>query len=259
MAADTVLIDVQGLGKRFGSVVALEDISLRVHAGEVMALLGDNGAGKSTLIKCLSGVYRPDSGHILMRGKEVTFTAPRDALAYGIATVYQDLAMIPMMSIARNFFLGAEPVRGRGLFRRLDMRAANRIARKELASLGIKIRSTMQPVGTLSGGERQALAIARAVYFGARLLILDEPTSALGVKEADIVLRYIESARNNGVGVIFITHNVRHAYPVADVFTILNRGEHYGTFQKASVTQEEVREMMAGGHIENLRKNKPKV
>ena len=241
------LIDVQNLSKYFGSVIALKDISLRVRAGEVMCLLGDNGAGKSTLIKCLAGVYLPDEGRMLVEGREVRFASPREALAHGIATVYQDLAMIPLMSVARNFFLGAEPTTGRGAFRRFDVPHADRVAREALAKMGIDIRDTTQPVGTLSGGERQSLAIARAVYFGARVLILDEPTSALGVKEAGVVLRYIARARARGVGVIFITHNVHHAYPVGDRFTILNRGRSYGTFDKADVSREEVLAMMAGG------------
>ena len=184
------LIDVRHLSKYFGSVIALKDISLRVRAGEVMGLLSDNGAGKSTLIKCLAGVYAPDEGRMLIEGREVRFASPREALAHGIATAYQDLAMIPLMSVACNFFLGAEPTTGWGPLRRFDVRQADRVTREALAKMGIDIRDTAQPVGTLSGGERQSLAIARAVYFGAKVLILDEPTSALGVKEAGVVLRY---------------------------------------------------------------------
>lgn len=242
----TPLIEVQNLSKYFGNVVALKDISLTVMAGEVMGLLGDNGAGKSTLIKCLSGVHPPDEGRVVVDGREARFASPRDALHHGIATVYQDLAMIPLMSISRNFFLGAEPVVGWGPLQRFDRRAADRITREELHKMGIDVRDTDQPVGTLSGGERQAVAIARAVYFGARVLILDEPTSALGVREAAIVLRYIAQARARGVGVIFITHNVHHAYTIADRFTLLNRGQSYGTFSKSDVSQDEVLGMMAG-------------
>jgi simple sugar transport system ATP-binding protein len=166
-----------------------------VHAGEVMCLLGDNGAGKSTLIKILSGVHRPSDGHYMFEGKEAHFSSPRDALSAGIATVFQDLAMIPLMGISRNFFLGSEPKKGWGPFSRYDVGFANRVTREELAKIGIQVRDTGQPVGTLSGGERQSVAIARAVYFGAKVLILDEPTAALGVKEAGIVLRYIAQAR----------------------------------------------------------------
>ncbi len=220
----TELLRLEHASKYFGSVVALEDVSIDLKAGEVHALLGDNGAGKSTLIKILSGVHQPDKGRYLVEGQEVHFTSPRDALARGIATVYQDLAMIPLMSISRNFFLGAEPTTGWGPFRRFDVETADRISREELLRMGINVRDTAQAVGTLSGGERQSVAIARAVYFGARVLILDEPTAALGVKEAAVVLRYIAQARARNLGVIFITHNVHHAYPVADRFTILNRG-----------------------------------
>lgn len=244
---DTPLMDVQNISKYFGSVIALKDISMRVGAGQVMCLLGDNGAGKSTLIKILSGVHQPSEGRYLFEGKEVHFTSPRDALDVGIATVFQDLAMIPLMGISRNFFLGSEPTKGWGPFRRFDVNFANRVTREELARMGIQIRDTGQPVGTLSGGERQSVAIARAVYFGAKVLILDEPTAALGVKEAGVVLRYIAQARARGLGVIFITHNPHHAYPIGDFFTILNRGRSYGTFAKSEITREELTGMMAGG------------
>ena len=243
----TPLMDVQNISKYFGSVIALKDISMRVGAGQVMCLLGDNGAGKSTLIKILSGVHQPSEGRYMFEGKEVHFTSPRDALNVGIATVFQDLAMIPLMGISRNFFLGSEPTKGWGPFRRFDVNFANRVTREELSRMGIQIRDTGQPVGTLSGGERQSVAIARAVYFGARVLILDEPTAALGVKEAGVVLRYIAQARARGLGVIFITHNPHHAYPIGDYFTILNRGRSYGTFAKTEISREELTSMMAGG------------
>jgi len=246
-AQTTPLLEVQNISKYFGSVIALKDISMTLFPSEVMCLLGDNGAGKSTLIKTLSGVHQPSEGRYLVEGNEVHFTSPRDALAAGIATVYQDLAMIPLMGISRNFFLGLEPMVGRWPFRRFDVQSADRVTREELAKMGIQVRDTSQPVGTLSGGERQSVAIARAVYFGAKVLILDEPTAALGVKEAGIVLRYIAQARARGLGVIFITHNVHHAYPIGDRFTLLNRGRTYGTFKKSEVSREEVVAMMAGG------------
>jgi simple sugar transport system ATP-binding protein len=241
------LVELRDIIKRFGSVIALNGVTMKVHAGEVMCLLGDNGAGKSTLIKTLSGVHQPTEGEILIDGKPVVMSSPRDALDRGIATVYQDLAMIPLMSITRNFFMGREPGRGKGAFGGFDVGEANRIAKGEMGKIGIDVRDPSQAVGTLSGGERQCVAIARAVYFGARVLILDEPTSALGVKQASVVLRYIAQARARGLGVIFITHNVHHAYPVGDAFTILNRGRTYGTFQKENVSREEVLNMMAGG------------
>lgn len=239
-------IEVRNLSKYFGSVVALNGVSLAVQAGEVVCLLGDNGAGKSTLIKILSGVHRPSEGHYLVEGQEVHFTSPADALERGIATVYQDLAMIPLMSITRNFFLGAEPTTGWGPLRRFDMRRAEQIAREELGKMGIDIRDPSQPVGTLSGGERQSVAIARAVYFGAKVLILDEPTAALGVKQAGVVLRYIVRARSQGIGVIFITHNPHHAYAVGDRFTILKRGRTLGTFTRAELSRDEMVRMMSG-------------
>ena len=247
MNAQVPLLEVQEVSKYFGSVIALKDISMRVNAGEVMCLLGDNGAGKSTLIKILSGVHQPSEGHYLVEGKEVNFTSPRDALASGIATVYQDLAMIPLLSVSRNFFLGSEPTKGWGPFRVFDLAFADSTTREELGKMGIRLRDTAQPVGTLSGGERQSVAIARAVYFGAKVLILDEPTAALGVKEAGVVLRYIAQARARGLGVIFITHNPHHAYPIGDHFTLLNRGRSYGTFAKSEITREEIVSMMAGG------------
>lgn len=243
----TPLLEVRNVSKYFGSVIALKDISMKVHSGQVMCLLGDNGAGKSTLIKILSGVHRHSEGQYLVEGKEVNFTSPRDALNAGIATVYQDLAMIPLMSISRNFFLGSEPTKGWGPFRRFDTAYADRVTREELAHIGIRLRETTQPVGTLSGGERQSVAIARAVYFGAKVLILDEPTAALGVKEAGMVLRYIAQARAKGLGVIFITHNPHHAYPIGDSFTLLSRGQSLGSFAKDEISRERVTEMMAGG------------
>ena len=246
MSAALRLLETRDLCKDFGHVIALRDISMQLHAGEVLALLGDNGAGKSTLIKCLSGVHRPNGGEVLMDGTPVVFKSPRDALRCGIATVYQDLAMVPHLSISRNFVLGNEPVCGRGAFKRLDMGLADKITREGCSRLGIDLRTTSQPVGTLSGGERQSVAIARAVHFGARVLILDEPTSALGVKESENVLNDISQARNRGVGVILITHNVHHAFPVANAFTILRRGRSYGNFRKDEVAKDQVLAMMAG-------------
>jgi simple sugar transport system ATP-binding protein len=247
MDNSTPLIEARGVSKYFGHVVALEDISMGVRAGEVMCLLGDNGAGKSTLIKIFSGVHKPDRGTMLVEGEEVVFDSPRDAIGRGIATVYQDLAMIPLMGISRNFFVGREPTKGSGPFKRFDMAFADRITREELGKIGISLRDTAQPVATLSGGERQSVAIARAVYFGAKVLILDEPTSALGVKQAAIVLRYVARTREQGIGVIFISHNVHHAYAIGDRFTVLNHGRSMGTFDKGEVSMQELEKMMAGG------------
>jgi len=240
------LIELDHVGKRFGTVIALQDITFAAWAGEVHCLLGDNGAGKSTLIKILSGVHQPTEGEMRVDGQPTSFQSPREALDKGIATVFQDLAMIPLMSITRNFFLGREPMKGRFITSRLDMKRADAIVHEELANMGINVRDPQQAVGTLSGGERQCVAIARAVYHGARMLILDEPTSALGVHQASIVLRYVAQARARGIGVIFITHNIHHAYPIADRFTLLNRGKAHGTFAKSEISETEVLELMAG-------------
>ena len=247
MTAGAHLLEAEGISKYYGNVVALNDVSMHVNGGEVTCILGDNGAGKSSFIKILSGVHRHDAGRLLVEGDEMHFGSPRDARANGIATVYQDLAMVPLMSVWRNFFLGAEPRKGIGPLQWFDAATAKRIVRTELKEMGIDIRDPDQPVGTLSGGERQSVAIARAVYFGARVLILDEPTSALGVRQAGVVLKYILQARDRGVAVVFITHNPHHAYPVGDRFVILNRGQSLGNFAKAEIDREELVRLMAGG------------
>jgi simple sugar transport system ATP-binding protein len=246
------IIELRSVSKSFGTVVALQEVNFTVHVGEVHCLLGDNGAGKSTLIKILAGVHRPSRGEYLIDGAPVAFASPRHALDRGIGTVYQDLAMIPLLSITRNFFLGREPKKGWGPLARFDTARADQAVVNELAEIGIDVRDPSQAVGTLSGGERQCLAIARAVYFGARVLILDEPTSALGVHQAAIVLKYVAQARNRGLGVIFISHNIHHAYTVADRFTLLNRGRSKGTFSRSEITRDEVLHVMAGG--EDLRR-----
>jgi simple sugar transport system ATP-binding protein len=209
--------------------------------------LGDNGAGKSTLIKVLSGVHQPDRGTISVAGEPAQFASPRATLDRGIATVYQDLALVPLMSVARNFFLGREPVRRVGPFTHLDIEYANMTAYRELRDMGIELRDPEQPVGTLSGGERQCLAIARAIHFGAKVLILDEPTSALGVHQASIVLKLIVQSKARGIGVIFISHNVHHAYVVGDRFTILKRGKSAGTYAKSGISRDQLLNLMAGG------------
>jgi simple sugar transport system ATP-binding protein len=243
----TTLLEVRGIGKYFGNVIALKDVSTVVNAGQVTCVLGDNGAGKSTFIKILSGVHEHDEGELLIEGEPTRFSSPRDAREVGIATVFQDLATVPLMAIWRNFFLGSEPMKGAGPLRRIDIRSAKSVMREEMAKMGIDVRDPDQMVGTLSGGERQAVAIARAVYFGAKLLILDEPTSALGVKQSGVVLRYIAQARDRGLGVIFITHNTHHAWPVGDRFVVLNRGRMLGAWDKGGIARDELVRMMAGG------------
>ena len=245
--AETHLLELDNISKYYGNIVALKDVSTSVNAGEVTCVLGDNGAGKSTFIKILAGAHQQSEGSIRLNGEDVTFANPREALAAGIATVYQDLAMVPLMSVWRNFFLGSEPTRRLGPFRWIDKSKAKRIAKDELMKMGIDIRDTEQPVGTLSGGERQSVAIARAGYFGAKVLILDEPTSALGVKQSGVVLRRIVEARNRGLAVIFITHNPSHAWPVGNRFLILNRGQSMGNFAKEDISLPELTQLMAGG------------
>jgi len=218
-----------------------------VNAGEVTCVLGDNGAGKSTFIKILAGAHEHSEGTMLVDGIARQFSSPRAALNLGIATVYQDLAVVPLMPVWRNFFLGSEPTKGVGPLRRLDIDRMKRTTKQELSDMGIDLRDVDQPIGTLSGGERQCVAIARAVYFGARVLILDEPTAALGVKQSGVVLKYIAKARERGLGVVFITHNPHHAYPVGDRFVLLRRGRSMGAFPKSEMTLDELTAMMAGG------------
>ncbi len=240
------ILEVRNVTKMFGSVIALSNVSATVTPGEVTCLLGDNGAGKSTLIKILAGVHQQTDGDMLYEGQKVRFNSPREALSRGIATVYQDLSLIPLMPIWRNFFLGSEPEKGWGPFRRYDVDLAKHTVREELGKMGIDIRDPDQPVGTMSGGERQSVAIARAVYFGAKVLILDEPTAALGVKQAGVVLRYIAQAKARNLGVIFITHNPHHAYPVGDKFIILKRGRTLGIWTKDELSREEMIRSMSG-------------
>jgi len=237
------LVRLTDAGKSYGSIIALSGINLEVSAGEVTCVLGDNGAGKSTLIKIIAGLHRPTTGTYEVEGEPVHFSSPREALERGIATVYQDLAVVPLMPVWRNFFLGNEKRRGP----RMDIPFMKRTCKKELLDMGIDLRDVEQPIGTLSGGERQCVAIARAVYFGAKVLILDEPTAALGVKQSGVVLKYIIQARERGLGVIFITHNPHHAFPVGDRFLLLNRGRSIGSYAKEQITRDELTGLMAGG------------
>ncbi len=241
------LLEADGISKSYGGLQALDDVSIRVEGGRVTCLLGDNGAGKSTLIKVLSGAVRPDGGSLRVGGKTVAMRSPRDALALGIATVYQDLAVVGIMPVYRNFFLGQEPVRGHGPFGWFSTRRARAIAGQELARMGIEVDDLRRPIETLSGGQRQCVAIARAVYHGARVLILDEPTSALGVRESQMVLSHVKRARSEGIGVVLITHNVHHAFPVGDSFVVLRRGRMEMKAEKAELTEAGLERAMAGG------------
>ncbi|QEE34788.1 sugar ABC transporter ATP-binding protein [Octadecabacter sp. SW4] len=241
------IIQMKDIEKHFGSVIALAGVTIDFYPGDCHCLLGDNGAGKSTFIKTMSGVHKPTHGEILFEGKPMHFDDPRDSIAAGIATVYQDLAMIPLMSVSRNFFMGNEPVKRIAGLRFFDHDHANEVTMKEMRDMGINLRGPDQAVGTLSGGERQTVAIARAVHFGAKVLILDEPTSALGVRQTANVLATVDKVRKQGISVVFITHNVRHAMAVGDRFTVLNRGKTFGTALRGEITPEELQDMMAGG------------
>ncbi|MEM6307423.1 MAG: ATP-binding cassette domain-containing protein [Pseudomonadota bacterium] len=241
------IIQMNNIEKHFGNIIALAGVSFDIRPGECHCLLGDNGAGKSTFIKTMSGVHQPTKGEILFEGQPLSFSTPRDAMEAGIATVFQDLAMIPLMSVTRNFFMGREPTTGWGPLKRMDVDQMNTTTMEQMRSMGINLRAPDQAVGTLSGGERQTVAIARAVYFGAKVLILDEPTSALGVRQTSNVLATIDKVRKQGIGVVFISHNVRHALAVGDRFTVLNRGKTLGTAKRGEITPEQLQDMMAGG------------
>ncbi|MFD5543302.1 ATP-binding cassette domain-containing protein [Streptomyces sp. NPDC127079] len=241
------IVELRGTGKSYGNIRALHGVDLKVFANQVTCVLGDNGAGKSTLIKIISGLHQHTEGDLLVDGEPVRFASPRDALDKGIATVYQDLATVPLMPVWRNFFLGSEMTKGPWPLRRLDIARMKETADRELRNMGIVLDDLEQPIGTLSGGQRQCVAIARAVYFGARVLILDEPTAALGVKQSGVVLKYIAAARERGLGVIFITHNPHHAYMVGDHFSVLRLGTLELSARRSDITLEELTNHMAGG------------
>ncbi|MCX4817403.1 MULTISPECIES: ATP-binding cassette domain-containing protein [unclassified Streptomyces] len=247
MTSDHPLVQLRGTGKSYGNVRALHGVDLAVRPGQVTCVLGDNGAGKSTLIKIISGLHQHTEGEFLVDGRPVHFTTPRQALDKGIATVYQDLAVVPLMPVWRNFFLGSEMTLGPWPIRRLDIEGMKKTADEELRNMGIVLDNLDQPIGTLSGGQRQCVAIARAVYFGARVLILDEPTAALGVKQSGVVLKYVAAARERGLGVIFITHNPHHAYMVGDHFSVLRLGTMELSAERSEITLEELTNHMAGG------------
>jgi simple sugar transport system ATP-binding protein len=238
------LIQMSDVGKAYGAIRALKGVNLTVRAGEVTCVLGDNGAGKSTLIKIMAGLHPHNEGVMKVDGKEVHFSSPRESLDHGIATVYQDLAVVSLMEVWRNFFLGSELTSGRGPFATLKIADMKRIADEELRKMGVVVKDINQPIGTLSGGQRQCVAIARAVYFGARVLILD---AALGVKQSGVVLKYTAAARDAGLGVVFITHNPHHAYLVGNHFVILKLGQAVLDKKRSEVELDELTRQMAGG------------
>lgn len=246
------LVRMEQINKFFGPVQAISDVSLEVHKGEVIGLLGDNGAGKSTLIKILSGALKPSSGNIYIRGKKVNFRSTRDAISEGIETIYQDSALVTQLSIARNLFLGREPLKGPLLFNRLDQQKMHEVVRTLLKQVGIsKDIPPDTPISALSGGERQAVAIARAMHFDSELIILDEPTNNLGVEETQGVLRFVRNARDSGYACILIAHNIHHVFQVVNRIVILRRGKKVADDidpKRSSV--EEVERIITG--IENI-------
>jgi simple sugar transport system ATP-binding protein len=240
------VIEAINISKAFGATTALVDVSLKAYAGRILALLGDNGAGKSTLIKILCGVFPPDRGELRFRGQKVSFENPAQAREAGIATVFQDLAVCELLSVTRNIVLGREPLKGFGPFKWLDLNRADEMARSALYQLGVRWERGLDERGVnISGGERQSLAIARAMFFGSSLLILDEPTSALAVRQAARVLDHIEQARDRGQAIILITHNFRHALSVADDLTILAQGRVAAHFRRDQIELEELTELVA--------------
>ena len=245
----TSLAKMVDIEKNFGAVQALKKVNVEIRSGEILGLLGDNGAGKSTLIKILAGVFLPDGGKVFFEGQQVSFSSPRDARALGIETVHQALSLVDVMSISRNFFLGREPVKRIGPLYLLNRKRMNEECEKAVTGLGVRVRSPNEFVSILSGGERQAISIGRAMHFKVKLLILDEPLTALSVRETKEVLRQIEKARDSGVSVIFITHNVYHVYPVAERFVMLDKGIKIGEVYKKKASPEDIIEIIATGKM----------
>lgn len=244
------VVELRNVTKSYGAFEALRGVTLTVNPGEVTCVLGDNGAGKSTLIKILAGLHQPSGGQLLIDATPTTFSSPRDALDAGIATVYQSLALVDQLSVWRNFFLGQELSSRFGVLRQDEMR---RVCAQRLAEMGVDIPDVDVEAGNLSGGQRQVVSIARAIHFGARVVVLDEPTAALGVKQSGMVLKFIAAAREQGVAVVLVTHNPRHAYLVGDHFTILQLGRQVLDAPRSSVSLEELtREMAGGGELAEL-------
>ena len=241
------IIEVDHLGIRFEQVVALEDVTVNLYPGEVTCVLGHNGAGKSVFIKTLCGVHQPNSGHVKLDGDPVSLDSPRRARSLGIFAVHQDLALVPLLSLWRNFFLGAEPVHGWGIFRQFDAGYARATLAAEMAKLGMEIGDPDRAARTLSGGERQAVAIARALYHGARVLVLDEPTTALGVQQAGTVLRLIRRTAERGTAIVLVSPRLEHTYPIGDRFLIFRRGRLAEDLRKDQVTRDQLSEMLSGG------------
>ena len=242
-----VLLEMVGIEKWYGRVRAVHDIDIAVGRDEVIGLVGDNGAGKSTLIKVLSGVYPPDSGKISWEGKEVRMESPRDAMRLGIETIYQEPALIDRVSIMRNIFMGREPTRPVGPLRWLSVGSMAKESVKALDGVGLELRSPHAIVEQLSGGQRQGVAIARAMYFKTKLMILDEPTNNLSVKESHKILDFVRDLKAQGIASIFITHNLQHVYPVADRIIVLSHGSKIGDYRRADTSVDELTKLIVQG------------
>ena len=243
------LLRLDRISKTFGPVRALSDVELEVHQGEVLALVGDNGAGKSTLVKAVAGVHAPDSGRIVFEGADVKLSSPQDAAALGISTVYQDLALCDNLDVVANLYLGRELVRAplAGRLRRLTEPEMEAEATTTLEGLSVRLPGLRRPVATLSGGQRQSVAVARAVLWGSRLVLLDEPTAALGVEQTDGVLRLIRRLAERGLAVVVISHNLSDVFRVADRIAVLRLGRNAGTFVRRETQPDEVVSAITGG------------
>ena len=241
------VLELRGVTVRFGSVPALSRVSLALRAGEVTCVLGENGSGKSTLVALVSGALRPAEGELLVEGRPVRFRSAQQARNRGIATIWQDLAIAPLMSVWRNFFLGAEPTRGVWPFRRLDVGRAEEITSREMARVGVTGLDPGQPASALQAGERQSLAIARALYFGARALVVDEPTAAMTVTQRALVLQSVVAARDAGLAVLFVTHSPQYAHLVGDRFVLLGGGRVAGDLTREDVDVDDLTRLVAGG------------
>jgi simple sugar transport system ATP-binding protein len=244
-AGTAPLYRLKGISKTFGHVEALKDVDIDVNKGEIIGLVGDNGAGKSTLIKILSGIYPPDRGRIECGGQEKHITSYRDSQALGIATIYQDRALVDSVSIYRNIFMGNEIISPFGFMGKREMREITRRLLRDTISIGLS--NPDQTVGELSGGQKQAVAIVRAIHFKARLLLLDEPTNALSVKESQQVMAFVKGLREEGISSVFVTHNLFHVYSIADRFVILNRGLKVGDYRKSEISIEKLEEIIVAG------------
>ena len=243
----TELVRMERMSKTYGRVEAIRNIDLTVNAGEIVGLVGDNGAGKSTLIKILVGAIQANpGGRIFFKGREVRITKPIDAINLGIESIYQESSLVNQLSIPRNLFLGREPVKKFGPFSYLDMALMKREAAELLKQIGIKRIDLNTPISNLSGGERQSIAIARAMYFQKDLIILDEPTNQLGIEEIQSVLDFVVKAKQRGYSTIFITHNIHHIYRVADRIVVLRTGEKVGDLMKEETTIEKIEEIIIG-------------